>query len=152
MASSTNQAHLDAIINSAMDAIISVNDEQKIEIFNPAAEAMFGWTAVDIIGHPLDLLIPERFRQVHPQHIRGFGQNGVTNRRMVNLDVLYGLRADGTEFPIEAAISYTETSGKNFTPPLCATRCRVCNNNQCMKYIAQSRTRIAPRRQGRKPP
>jgi two-component system sensor kinase len=94
-----------AILASAMDAVIAIDARQRITIFNPAAEKMFGYTARDLHGQPLDRLLPERFRAAHREHIDRFGASGQTGREMGRLGTIFGLRADGTEFPIEASIS-----------------------------------------------
>lgn len=108
-----NRARLSGIIGSAMDAIISVNAEQRIQLFNAAAEKMFRCRAEDVMGEPLDRLIPERFRRSHRAAIEQFGHTGVTSRAMGKLHpLLVGLRADGEEFPIEASISQVEVSGQ----------------------------------------
>ncbi len=103
---------LAGIIASAMDAIISVNEEQNIVLFNVAAEEMFGCTANEAIGIPLDRFIPERFRSIHRQHIQHFGETGITNRKMGHLDTLWAVRASGQEFPIEASISQVTVGGE----------------------------------------
>ena len=72
---------LAGIIGSAMDGIISVDEQQRILVFNAAAEKMFGYTASEMLGQPLDRLIPERFRAAHAGHIRKFEQTHVTRRR-----------------------------------------------------------------------
>lgn len=111
-----SQEQLTGVIGSAMDAIISVDEEQRIVLFNAAAERMFLFPAEDAIGQPLDRFIPERFRTKHKDHIQDFGQTHVTRRSMGTLGALYGLRADGEEFPIEASISQIESEGhKLFT-------------------------------------
>lgn len=109
-----SEARLSGIIASAMDAIISVNEEQRIVVFNAAAEAMFRCPAREAIGTPLSRFIPERFRQVHTTHIEAFARTGVTSRSMWTPGVLVGLRADGEEFPIEATISQVETGEQRF--------------------------------------
>jgi PAS domain S-box-containing protein len=105
-----NMARLMVIIDSAMDAIITVDADQHILLYNQAASKMFGYTAEEILGSPLNILIPTRFRNPHKGHIRIFGDTGITNRTMGKLDTIYGLRANGEEFPIEASISQVDTS------------------------------------------
>lgn len=108
------QAQLASIIASAMDAIITVDDEQRITLFNAAAEKMFQWPAERALGQPINRFIPERFRAAHRKHIPEFGATQVTRRSMAALGTVYGLRTNGEEFPIEASISQIETHGKNF--------------------------------------
>jgi PAS domain S-box-containing protein len=109
-----SKLRLEGIIQSAMDAIITIDDEQLVVLFNRAAEQMFEWKADDVLGRPLDRLLPERFRQAHADHIRRFGQSGVTTRQMGALGSITGLRASGDEFPIEAAISQIAVDGKRY--------------------------------------
>jgi PAS domain S-box-containing protein len=109
-----SQARLNGIITSAMDAIITINHDQRIVLFNAAAEAMFGYPAATLIGQPIDRLIPQRFRDIHRQHIRAFEQTGVTNRHMGALGAISGVRANSEEFPIEASISQIEVGGHKF--------------------------------------
>jgi PAS domain S-box-containing protein len=109
---SETQERLTGLINSAMDAVIAVDAQQRVVLFNPAAERMFGCPAAEAVGSSIERFIPARFRQVHRTHIEKFGQTGITNRRMGALGALNGLRADGEEFPIEAAISQMEVSGQ----------------------------------------
>ena len=100
-----SQLRLEGMINSAMDAIISVDQAQNIVLYNAAAGKMFGHAATEMIGQPLDRLLPQRFRAGHAAHVRGFGATGVTSRNMGALGVVTGVRADGREFPLEASIS-----------------------------------------------
>ncbi|MDH5533956.1 MAG: PAS domain S-box protein [Betaproteobacteria bacterium] len=109
-----SEARSNAIVDSAMDAIITVDDEQRIIQFNAAAEAIFGQRTRDLLGQPLDQLIPQRFRQAHREHVAWFGATGVTMRRMGAQSVLYGLRKNGEEFPIDASISQVEVGGRKF--------------------------------------
>ena len=105
---------LASIIESAMDGIITVDESQRIVMFNRAAERIFGVPVAEAMGAALDRFIPERFRKGHAEHIRSFGRTGVTMRAMGRLGTISGLRADGTEFPIEASISQAATDGKRF--------------------------------------
>ena len=103
--SAENSARMAAIVDSALDAIISVDIQQQIVLFNPAAEKMFGYPAIDVLDTPIERLIPERFRQMHAGHMQRFYENGESGRKMSPLYDLNGLRSDGEEFPIEASIS-----------------------------------------------
>ena len=111
-----SEAKLAGILASAMDAIITVDEGQRIVLFNAAAEKMFRCPAAEALGESLDLFIPERFRASHREHIRVFGETNVTQRAMGKLRSLFGLRSDGEEFPIEASISQIDAEGhKLFT-------------------------------------
>jgi two-component system cell cycle sensor histidine kinase/response regulator CckA len=99
------EARLAGIMDAAMDAIITIDSRHRIVFFNRAAEEMFRCTAESILGKPLDLLIPERFREDHSGHIDAFGRTGITSRSMAGTRDIYALRADGDEFPAEASIS-----------------------------------------------
>ncbi len=98
-------ARVSGVVESAMDAIISIDAAQRIVVFNAAAEKLFGWPRDAVLGQPVDKLIPERFRARHRGHIEHFGRTGATSRRMGGQTVLTGLRASGEEFPLEASIS-----------------------------------------------
>ncbi|SPK70562.1 Signal transduction histidine kinase (plasmid) [Cupriavidus taiwanensis] len=106
-----SEARLAGIIRSSMEAIITVDSDQRVILFNPMAETLFGWPAVEAIGRPLADFIPERFRQAHEAHVRRFGVTGVSDRAMGRQRALYALRRDGTEFPIEASISQISDHG-----------------------------------------
>src|SRR5262245_40914584 len=97
------EARLEAIMRSAMDAIITIDADQRIVLCNLAAEKMFGCTPDQMIGTSLDRFIPERYRAAHRAHIERFSRTGETSRRMGLQTALWALRADGTEFPIEAS-------------------------------------------------
>jgi two-component system sensor kinase FixL len=101
-----------AIINSAMDAIITVDNNQRIIVFNAAAEKIFGCPAAEAIGQSLDRFIPERFRGAHRRHVQTFGSTGATSRTMYSPGTLHGRRANGEEFPLEATISQATIGGE----------------------------------------
>jgi PAS domain S-box-containing protein len=107
-----SQSQVSGIFNSAMDAIISTDADQHILIFNPAAEAMFQCAQSEAIGQPLEVFIPERFREAHHKYVEDFGQTGVTKRAMNGFAVVYGRRNNGEEFPSEASISQINVDGK----------------------------------------
>jgi len=109
---SESRARLAGIIDSAMDAIITVDSDQRIVLFNAAAEKMFGYSADEVMGQPIDRLIPTQFRNAHREHIHHFGKTGMTNRSMFHLNALSGMRSDDTEFPIEVSISQGDVNGR----------------------------------------
>lgn len=104
----------EGILETALDGIITIDDEGRIRDFNPAAERMFGRTRADAVGQEVaELIIPPRFRDSHRRgfaHFLATGQGQVLNTRTD----LTALRADGTEFPVEAAVTRISASD----PPL----------------------------------
>jgi PAS domain S-box-containing protein len=107
-----SENRLSGIIGSAMDAVVTVDDQHRVVLFNRSAEKMFHCQMADAIGQPVERFIPERFRPHHSEHIRNFGTTGTTSRSMGTLGAIWGVRADGEEFPIEASISQAEAGGK----------------------------------------
>ncbi|GAA4343687.1 hypothetical protein GCM10023144_46860 [Pigmentiphaga soli] len=107
-----NAARLDGIIRSAMEAIIVVDDAQRVVLFNPMAEKLFLCSAAEATGAALDRFIPERYRAGHKEDVERFGRTGVSERQMGKQRRLYALRANGTEFPIEASISQYQEGGR----------------------------------------
>src|SRR4029078_3450833 len=93
-ASRDSQAHLASIVNSAMDAIITVDTSQKVVYFNHAAEKMFQCQAREAIGESLNRFLPPRFGSSHAQYIREFGETGVSMRAMAGARAVYGLRSN----------------------------------------------------------
>lgn len=113
---SEGQALLASIVSSALDAVISIDDRQRITVFNEAAERMFGCPARDALGASLERFLPSTVRERHRGLVDAFGNSGATTRRMGSLGVLHALRADGSEFPIEASISQATVGGnKTYT-------------------------------------
>jgi len=108
------QARIAAIVDSAMDAMVTVDESQRVVLFNRAAEQVFGVRRDQALGAPLDRFLPARFRGAHHAHVEGFARTGVTSRRMGDTTTLWALRADGSEFPIEASISQAVEEGRRF--------------------------------------
>jgi PAS domain S-box-containing protein len=107
-----SHGRLAAVMDSAMDAIIAVDEDQRIVLFNQAAEAAFRCGRAEALGSRLDRFLPARFRAAHGTHIQRFAATGVTSRRMGDVPTLWAMRADGTEFPIEASISQASEGGQ----------------------------------------
>ncbi|UNU25952.1 PAS domain S-box protein [Microcoleus vaginatus] len=103
-----SQTRFAGILEIANDAIISVDRTQRITLFNQGAEKMFGYKMEDILGEPLNLLLPEQFRDAHPQHIKQFAHSPTRARRMGERGEILGRRRDGTQFSAEASISRLE--------------------------------------------
>ncbi|HWX22593.1 MAG TPA: PAS domain S-box protein [Candidatus Binatia bacterium] len=142
----SSQARLAGIVGSAMDAIISVDAEQRIVFFNASAERMFRCPASEAMGQSLDRFVPERFRDGHRDALRGFGAVGTTSRAMGNLEPLAALRADGEEFPIEASISQGEIRGqKLFTVILRDITLRREAERRAEKLNAELEQRVTER-------
>jgi PAS domain S-box-containing protein len=105
---------LSGIIDSAMDAILTTDGEQRIVLFNAAAETIFGCPRMQAIGAPLERFIPARFRGAHGGHMKRFAATGRASRRMSAQRVVTGLRANGEEFPIDASISHVAAQGREY--------------------------------------
>jgi PAS domain S-box-containing protein len=141
-----NEQRLAGVIGSAMDAVIAVDDRQCIRLFNGAAEAMFGYRSLEVVGQPVERLIPQRFRGAHAEHIDRFGRAHVTRRRMGQLGRIYGLHRDGREFPIEAAISQADAAGhKLYTVILRDITERLRFEGEILRLNAQLEQRVQER-------
>ena len=101
---------LSAVINSASDAVISVDIEGRISLFNPAAARIFGHPAERMIGQPLDVLLPTAHRGKHLDYLRRFAESQATTRPM-GVGRVGGLRADGEVLDLEASISQITVRG-----------------------------------------
>ena len=102
-----------SIVDIAVDAIVSVDDEQTITLFNQGAERIFGYEASEVIGQPLDVLLPDDVHEVHRGHIRHFAQTGQSARRMGERSEVRGRRKNGEIFPAEASISQFDLGGRH---------------------------------------
>lgn len=97
----------------AADAVIAVDDDQRIIFFNEGAERIFGWTAAEVGGEYLEILLPLRHRAAHRGHVQGFGAAHGRARLMGERQQISGLRKSGEEFPAEAAIQRVEVAGRD---------------------------------------
>jgi PAS domain S-box-containing protein len=100
-----SESRFEGILRIAEDAIISVDSSQLILLFNQGAEKVFGYPATEVIGKPLDVLLPQRFAQAHRGHVQEFARSPEGSRTMAQRREVFGRRKDGREFPAEASIS-----------------------------------------------
>ncbi|RPI53763.1 MAG: PAS domain S-box protein, partial [Acidobacteria bacterium] len=106
------EAKAAGILSISADGIISIDDQQRITLFNEGAEKIFGYSKKEAIGAPLEILIPERLRAAHRGHVTTFAASAGASRKMGTRDLsIVGLRKDGEEFPADAAISKLEVGG-----------------------------------------
>jgi PAS domain S-box-containing protein len=105
-----SEARSSGIVAISADAIIAVDASQLITLFNEGAEKIFGYAREEAVGSPLDVLIPERFRDVHRQHLARFAAGPDQARLTRGVDI-FGLRKNGEEFPAQASISKFEVGG-----------------------------------------
>ena len=102
---------LRAVVNSAMDAIITVDSDRRVVVFNPAAERMFGYQEEDVRGMLIDYLLSEHSRGAYWDDVAEYPDAGVVGHLGDSRREIVGLRADGSEFPIESAIAQVVVNG-----------------------------------------
>ncbi len=107
------EARFRAVVRSATDAIISAEGEGIIADWNPAAEAIFGYAEDEVIGQPITVLMPERFRERQSRWIERVNADGALALGGHRLE-LHGLHKNGTEFPIELSLGSWQSEGRTF--------------------------------------
>jgi PAS domain S-box-containing protein len=96
------------LLESAPDAVVVVDQKGLIQLVNSQTENLFGYDRVQLIGEPVETIVPKRFRKRHAKHRQGYYGEHPTRPMGIGLD-LYGLRKNGTEFPVEISLSPLET-------------------------------------------
>ncbi|MFD7611837.1 PAS domain-containing protein, partial [Streptomyces sp. NPDC059828] len=97
------------LLESAPDAMVIVDDAGTIRLVNAQTEALFGYQRDQLLGRPVEILVPQRFRDTHASHRNGYTDNRQVRPMGAGLE-LHGLRRDGTEFPVEISLSPLETT------------------------------------------
>lgn len=93
------------VVSASKDAMISINSDGRIALFNPAAEVMFGWSMGEMIGQSLDPLIPDKYRSDHPMYVASFLKTGKPDGAIDRTVELAALRKNGDEFPVDLTLS-----------------------------------------------
>ncbi len=106
-----SQAALSAIIDIASDGVIVFDERFRVVRFNQGAERIFQWTEQEMLGEPIDRLLPMASRAVHRGHMRGFASGDVDARPMADRRAIAGLRRNGEEFPADASIARVTVDG-----------------------------------------
>jgi PAS domain S-box-containing protein len=104
MALRESEAKFRSVMESAIDAIISGDDEGNIRSWNSAATSLFGFTEAEVIGKPIEVIVPERFRPSHQEGIRRVSSGGPTHVIGETVE-LAAIRKDGSEFPVELSLA-----------------------------------------------
>ncbi|MEE9250063.1 MAG: PAS domain S-box protein [Alphaproteobacteria bacterium] len=107
-----SEARLAAILDIAPEAVISIDQREHIVLFNQGAETLFGYAADEVLGKPLDMLLPVRARAIHAKHIESFAHAPESRRAFGERLEICALRKDGSEFPAEAALSKLVQGGE----------------------------------------
>ena len=107
-----SEEQLAKILDIAPEAVITVDEVGRVQLFNQGAETLFGYAASEVTGQSLDMLLPERVREIHRKHMEDFKTVAQTVAVMGKRREIIGLRKDGTEFPAEAAVSKVEYRGR----------------------------------------
>lgn len=130
-----------SVAHTAVDAIISINQHDEVVFWNPAAQRIFGYAEMEILGKPVSVLVPERLRQAHRNGVQRF----LRTRKPVLIGrtaELQGLRKDGSEFPLELSLAtWTTAEGDFFTGII-----RDISARKEVEYILQQRTEEARQR------
>ncbi|HET9839571.1 MAG TPA: PAS domain S-box protein, partial [Candidatus Angelobacter sp.] len=115
-----SQRRFSGILAISAEAVISMDATQRITLYNRAAETIFGYTAAEALGKPIELLMPARFREAHKEHVARFAVSEKTSLLMSDRRRVLGLRKDGSEFYIAASVSKLNIAGETIFTIICS--------------------------------
>jgi PAS domain S-box-containing protein len=119
-----SEARFSGILEISPAGVISTNESQRITLFNQSAEKIFGYRADEVLGQPLDMLIPEHFRAIHKHHFASFAQSPERSMLLSAHRLVFGRRKDGSEFPMAAALSKLDLGRERIFTALCSDMTR----------------------------
>ncbi len=100
-----------SVVDAAYDAIVTIDQQQRITLFNRAAEKLFGYERAEVINQSLEILIPDAHRAYHQRYVNQFARSPVGSRQMNERNLIYGQHRDGSKMPVEIAISKISVDG-----------------------------------------
>jgi len=115
-----SQARFAGILAISAEAIISADADMRITLYNQSAENIFGFSAEEALGQSLDILIPGHFREAHARHVAEFSESAKQSLHMSKRRRVFGLRKDGTEFPMTASVSRLDLGGEKVFTIICS--------------------------------
>ena len=107
------RARFDATLNAAVDGIVTIDDKGTIQVFNAGAERIFGFSAAEVIGRNVSMLMPSPDRENHDGYLANYLRTGTRRIIGIGREVL-GQRKDGSSFPLELAIGEVSTTPPQF--------------------------------------
>ena len=115
-----SQARFAGILAISAEAIISADADMRITLYNQSAENIFGFSAGEALGQSLDILIPAHFHAAHARHVAEFSESAKQSLHMSKRRRVFGLRKDGTEFPMTASVSRLDLGGEKIFTIICS--------------------------------
>jgi diguanylate cyclase (GGDEF)-like protein/PAS domain S-box-containing protein len=100
-----------SVVDAAYDAIITIDQQHEITLFNRAAENLFGYASTEVLGRRIEMLLPEKYRDHHARYVQQFAKSPVNSRQMDERNRVYGQHRDGSLLPVEIAISKINVGG-----------------------------------------
>ncbi|HSW14725.1 MAG TPA: CHASE domain-containing protein [Solimonas sp.] len=127
------------LLDHAPDAMIIVDQTGAIRLVNGAAEQVFGYARDELIGHPVEMLLPEQFRAAHPAHRQAFVTGPVARRMMASDRELHALRKDGSELPVEVSLGMMQFRREHY---VLATVRDISERRALEAQVAQASERL----------